>query len=70
MVEVVVNQDKTQATLHYSNGRTVHLSHSEGLVLDLVALMLAPIGVQHQVTMLGLLRSLEDTAEIDLKAIA
>lgn len=61
MFEIVINRDKTQATIHYENGKSVNLYHSEGLVVDLIAELLYGYETYNQY-----INSFEDTLEIDL----
>lgn len=67
--KIVLSQDRTQATLYFTNREPFNLYHSEGLVLDLVALFLAPYGASQDVTWASYTSSLEDTAVIDISKL-
>ena len=66
-MKIVLNKNKTEAMVHYES-HSVMLYHSDGLVLDLIAVLLAPIGCNvHSMTQV--LSSLDDTQSINLSQI-
>lgn len=62
---VVIAQDKKSATIHYDNGKSINLHHSDGRVEDLVILMLMPC-VTTEISLPRLINSLQDTSEISV----
>lgn len=68
--KIVLSQDRKNAMIHYDT-HSVGLYHSEGLVLDLIALILSPIvSCNYDITWNSYMASFEDTQPIiDLEAL-
>ena len=69
MIDVIcVNKDRTEAVVVYTNGRHLTLSHSGGLVADLVAVLLSP--TTQIETFTQLISSQSDTSIIELEKVS
>ncbi len=60
--KVIVSKDRTQAIIYFINKSCLTVYHDKGLVLDLVAWFMLPVGnTNHDITWDGLLASDENT---------
>ena len=66
--KIMLSQDRTTATIYYTNRGNFNLYHSEAKVLDLLAWFLLPIeSTCYDITWTGLISSQEDTAIINIE---
>lgn len=67
---IIVNKDKTEARIYFTDGRSFGLSHDKGQVLDLVAWFTTPHTTSQDITWNGLITSQEDTVIIPVTDVA
>lgn len=69
MYRVIINSKRTEAIIHFSDGRSVTLSDSQGNVLDLVVYMLSPMESQVE-TLAQYETAFGETQIIDLNKVS
>ncbi len=62
--KIVISKNHCTALIYFTTGRIITLSHDQGQVLDLIAIVYSPLSRCD--TWAALLRSNEETSEIDL----